>query len=180
MEAKAAIRRRVISERGSRSVADRDAAGAALAAALSGLVATSARVAAYVAVGTEPPTAGLLALRDDVLLPVLLPDGDLDWAVGGALRPAARGLLEPTGPRLGPDAIAGCDLVLVPAMAVDRTGNRLGRGGGSYDRALTRAHGLTVALLYDGETLEALTADPHDVPVQAVAAPSYGLRRLPW
>jgi 5-formyltetrahydrofolate cyclo-ligase len=101
-----------------------------------------------------------------VLLPVLLPDRDLNWATSD-------------GRLLGPDAIAGCDVVLVPALAVDRTGNRLGRGGGSYDRALRRARGLTIAVLYDGELAEALPAQPHDVAVGAVVMPTSGLRRLP-
>ncbi|MCA1711851.1 MAG: 5-formyltetrahydrofolate cyclo-ligase, partial [Actinobacteria bacterium] len=122
-----------------------------------------------------PGTTSLLALRDDVLLPVLLPDDDLDWAVGRDLRPGPRGLLEPVGPRLGVAAISSCDLVLVPALAVDVAGTRLGRGGGSYDRALRRATGRTIALLHDGELVERLPADPHDVPVTAAVTPSGGL-----
>jgi 5-formyltetrahydrofolate cyclo-ligase len=62
--------------------------------------------------------------------------------------------------------------VLVPALAVDDRGNRLGRGGGSYDRALARAAGLTIAVLYDGERVAALPTEPHDIPVQAVVSPS--------
>jgi 5-formyltetrahydrofolate cyclo-ligase len=69
--------------------------------------------------------------------------------------------------------------VLVPALAVDRHGNRLGRGGGSYDRALARATGLTVAVLYDGELVDLLPVEPHDVPVNAVVTPRSGLVRLP-
>jgi 5-formyltetrahydrofolate cyclo-ligase len=95
-----------------------------------------------------------------------------------ALRPAGRGLLEPTGPRLGPDAVRTCDVVVVPALAVDRDGHRLGRGGGSYDRALPGAQGLVVALLHDGELLDAVPTDPHDVAVHAVATPGLGLLRL--
>ncbi|MCW2572873.1 MAG: hypothetical protein JWO88_2931 [Frankiales bacterium] len=124
------------------------------------------RVAGYAALRSEPPTADALALCRTVLLPVLLPDRDLNWATSD-------------GRLLGPDAIAGCDVVLVPALAVDRTGNRLGRGGGSYDRALRRARGLTIAVLYDGELAEALPAQPHDVAVGAVVMPTSGLRRLP-
>ncbi len=96
----------------------------------------------------------------------------------GRLRTAARGLLEPAGPRLGPEALADCDLVLVPALAVDRAGRRLGRGGGSYDRALPRARGLVVAVLHDGELVEQLPAEPHDVAVRAVVTPSGGLMHL--
>ena len=102
-------------------------------------------VAAYVSVGREPGTRALLdALRARgvrVLLPVLLPDNDLDWAAyegPDALARAGRGLLEPAGPRLGPDAVTGADAVLLPGLAVDGGGMRLGRGGGSYDRVLAR------------------------------------------
>ncbi len=70
--------------------------------------------------------------------------------------------------------------MIVPALLVARDGTRLGRGGGSYDRALARATGLTVALLHDGELVDALPAEPHDVAVQAAATPSLGVVRLPW
>lgn len=146
----------------------------------------AATVAAYVSLGTEPGTSwlldGLRAAGKRVVLPVLLPDGDLDWAAydGPASLVAARfGLLEPTGRRLGVDAVATADVVLVPAMAVSPTGMRLGRGGGSYDRALGRVPvgTFTCALLYDGETDLAVPVEPHDRGVVAVATPS-GIRRL--
>jgi 5-formyltetrahydrofolate cyclo-ligase len=59
----------------------------------------------------------------------------------------------------------------VPALAVDRTGRRLGRGGGSYDRALGRVPvGTPVcALLHDGEILDVVPSEPHDRLVSAVA-----------
>ncbi|MBM0260688.1 5-formyltetrahydrofolate cyclo-ligase, partial [Micromonospora sp. 4G55] len=84
------------------------------------------------------------------------------------------------GPRLGRAAIGEAELVVVPALAVDHRGLRLGRGGGSYDRALARVPGrvLIVALLHDGELVEALPAQPHDRPVHAVITPSGGLRTL--
>lgn len=141
----------------------------------------AATVAAYVAIGSEPGTSWLLdALHGAgvrVLLPVLLPDGDLDWATytGNASLEAARlGLLEPTGARLGIDAVAVADAVLVPGLAVSPTGMRLGRGGGSYDRALGRVPvgTFTCALLYDDETDRDVPAEPHDRAVSAVATPS--------
>jgi 5-formyltetrahydrofolate cyclo-ligase len=140
--------------------------------------------AAYVPVGTEPGGPGLvdaLASVTRVLLPVLLPDGDLDWAAyEGTLRRSARGLLEPPGTPLGTSAVAQCALIVVPALAVSRSGIRLGRGGGSYDRALARAgSAFKVALLHDGELLDAVPAEPHDQRVDAVVTPAGGLTTIP-
>jgi 5-formyltetrahydrofolate cyclo-ligase len=141
-------------------------------------------VAAYVPVGTEPgstePGGTDLpeALRRgglEVLLPVLEPDGDLDWAVyDGRLERAARGLRQPPGPRQGRDAVARADAVIVPAVAVDRQGVRLGRGGGSYDRALARlTPGVTgTVLLYDGELVDVLPSEAHDRAVGTVITPT--------
>jgi 5-formyltetrahydrofolate cyclo-ligase len=71
--------------------------------------------------------------------------------------------------------------VLVPALAVDRAGNRLGRGGGSFDRALARVGPLIplIALLYDDELVDRLPVEPHDVPVRAVVRPTHGVTPLP-
>ena len=179
MSAKSALRADVVRQRSLLRVDQREAAGRAIATAVADLLGAARRVAAYAAVGSEPQTASLLAARPDVLLPVLLPTGDLDWATGaGDLRTSPRGLLEPGGRRLGPDAIADCDLVLVPALAVDAAGNRLGRGGGSYDRALRRTTGLTIAVLYDEEVVDSVPTEAHDVPVAGVVTPSYGLLRF--
>ncbi|MEV0406403.1 5-formyltetrahydrofolate cyclo-ligase [Actinoallomurus sp. NPDC050550] len=144
-------------------------------------------VAAYVSVGTEPATQSLLfALWKRgtyVLVPRLLPDGDLDWASyegPESLEPGRFGLLEPTEPVRGPEAIRSADLVIVPALAVSSTGARLGRGGGSYDRALARVAEsiLTIAPVYDTELVDVLPAEPHDRPVRAAVTPSGGLVRF--
>src|SRR4051812_48250433 len=172
MQAKAALRAAVLSRRAALTDLARTAAAEAIAAALHDVLSDARRVAAYAAIGTEPSLSAALTVCREVLLPVLLPDGDLDWATGPDVRSTARGLLEPTAPRLGPDAIATCGVVLVPALAVDGDGNRLGRGGGSYDRALGRATGLTIAVLYDGEQVESVPSEPHDVRVKAVVTPA--------
>ena len=150
------------------------------------------RMSAYVPVGREPggnflPDVLLATLTPGarLLLPVLRPDLDLDWGVyggPGSLIVAGRGMREPAGERLGPNAIGEADLVVVPALAVDHRGVRLGRGGGSYDRALARvgAGVLTVALLHDGELVTRLPAQEHDRPVRAVITPSGGLRVLAY
>ena len=167
-----------------RSRTDLVNADAGVRATLAALATGLGTVAAYVPLRLEPggpelPDA-LAAVCSRLLLPVVRPDLDLDWAqYTGALVRAGFGLREPAGPRLGPAAIASAELVVVPALAVDRKGVRLGRGGGSYDRALARvpAGTLVVAALYDGELVDVLPADPHDVRVNAVAMPS-GLTRL--
>lgn len=107
---------------------------------------TARTVAAYWPLGTEPDTKPLLdALLErgaEVLLPVLMADRDLDWArYEGGEAPLARGssgTWQPSGATLGPEAVLRAQVVVVPGLAVTRKGVRLGRGGGSYDRVLTR------------------------------------------
>ncbi|WP_393081915.1 5-formyltetrahydrofolate cyclo-ligase [Streptomyces sp. LN704] len=150
-------------------------------------------VAAYVSVGSEPGTLALLdalhARGVRVLLPVLMADNDLDWgayAGEGSLTRVQHGgrmaLLEPAGERLGPESVQEADAVLLPGLAVDRHGQRLGRGGGSYDRVLARLERAgtdpaLVVLLYDTEVVEDVPREPHDRPVHAVVTPS-GVRRF--
>lgn len=151
-------------------------------------VATAGTVAAYYSTGTEPDTHGLIFALwkrgSYVVLPVLLPDGDLDWASyegPDSLAPGPHGLLQPVEPVRGAGTVARADIVLVPALAVDVFGHRLGRGGGSYDRALARvgAQVPKIALLYDSELLPSVPVVAHDQLVSAVARPGHGITRLP-
>ncbi|MBO0651844.1 5-formyltetrahydrofolate cyclo-ligase [Streptomyces triculaminicus] len=188
---KSGLRRSLLAVRSGLTSDDIAAAEAALARRALELpeLAGARTVAAYVSVGSEPGTRALLdALRARgvrVLLPVLLPDNDLDWApYRGADRlvRASKGLLEPDGERLGPDAVTGADAVLLPGLAVDDRGLRLGRGGGSYDRVLARleragADPARVVLLYDDEVVARVPEEPHDHPVHAVVTPG-GVRRF--
>jgi len=175
-----ARRRRPLTEVGEAARAIADHLGAAPE------VRRAATVAAYVSVGTEPGTTVLLdllvAAGKRVIVPVLLADNDLDWSAydgPASLAPARRGLLEPVGPPLGVDAVATADVVLVPGLAASADGLRLGRGGGSYDRALARVPlgTFTCVLLYDDELLPAVPAEPHDRPVAAAATPG-GIHRF--
>ncbi|MFE0604087.1 5-formyltetrahydrofolate cyclo-ligase [Streptomyces sp. NPDC058892] len=193
--AKSELRRELLAARRALTPEARRTAAAALAVTALQLpeLATARTVAAYVSVGGEPGTRALLdALRaagKRVLLPLLLPDNDLDWAayegpgsLVEAAHPGKMRLLEPSGPALGPDAVTEADAVLLPGLAVDGRGMRLGRGGGSYDRVLGRleragAHPALVVLLYDDEVVARVPEEPHDHPVQAVATPS-GVRRF--
>jgi len=189
-ERKSMLRKDLLAARIRLSVSERRAAGRALRDAVLGLPETgmAGTVAAYISVGTEPETTGLVFALwkrgSYVVLPVLLPDLDLDWASyegPDSLEPGPHGLLQPAEPRRGASAIASADLVIVPALAADRAGNRLGRGGGCYDRALARVGSSvpTVALLYDHELLDEVPAGPLDQRIRAVAQPTRGITRLP-
>jgi 5-formyltetrahydrofolate cyclo-ligase len=170
--------------------ADREAAGRAIRDHVLSLpeVAAAGTIAAYYSVGTEPATRSLayaLWKRGSyVVLPLLLPDGDLDWASyegPDSLTPGPRGLLQPGEPPRGIEMVSRADIVLVPAMAVDGAGYRLGRGGGSYDRALGRVGEQVpvIALLYDAELVAEVPTAGHDQGVRAVARPAHGITRLP-
>jgi 5-formyltetrahydrofolate cyclo-ligase len=169
----------VLSARRSLPQRVRAEADAAIRSALAAVVAAVGPeiVCAYLPMAGEPGGAQLPDLPgvSRVLLPVLRPDLDIDWAAYPApLVPGRYGLTEPDGPRLGVDAIAGADLVVAPGVAVSTDGVRLGRGGGSYDRALARVSpsALVVVPLYDGELVDRLPAEAHDRPVDAVVTPS--------
>jgi 5-formyltetrahydrofolate cyclo-ligase len=126
--------------------------------------------------GTEPLLTALSRRGTTVLLPLLQADFDLGWATyePGALASARFGISEPTGAPLGVDAISGASVVICPALAGDAQGHRLGRGGGSYDRVLSRVDRsvLRVMLLYDDEVLDAVPTDDHDERVHLIVTPS--------
>jgi 5-formyltetrahydrofolate cyclo-ligase len=194
--AKTALRDRLVTSRNRRSLTDVGDAATAIAGHLLSLpeVRRAASVAAYVGVGREPGTGllldALLAAGKRVILPLTIgsltgPDADgldLDWAtyVGSeSLAQARFGLLEPTTPALGVDAIATPEVVLVPGLAVSWRGMRLGKGAGCYDRALGRVPvgTFTCVALYDDEVGVEVPVEGHDRPVTAAVSPS-GVTRL--
>jgi len=132
------------------------------------------RVAAFESLPTEPPTHRLVqrlaSVGHEVVMPVMLPGRVLDWRVAGTSTP------------LGLKAIHESEVVLLPGLAADSDGNRLGQGGGSYDRALGRRRpdALLVVLLNDGELLASgeIPVEDHDVRVHVAVTPSGGSVRL--
>jgi 5-formyltetrahydrofolate cyclo-ligase len=183
---KASLRARLLAARARLSAEQRAEAARAIRDTLLSRpeVQMAGTIAAYYSVGAEPDTRGLVYALwkrgSYVVLPVLRADGDLDWASyegPDSLVPGPRGLREPGEPPRGVGAVARADVVLVPALAVDQAGNRLGRGGGSYDRALARVGPLIplIALIYDDELVDHVPAEPHDVPVRAAVSPANGI-----
>jgi 5-formyltetrahydrofolate cyclo-ligase len=185
--AKDRLRRELITAR--RSVTE--AVHAAEATALSRHIvdlAAQGTVCAYVPVGSEPGSVAMLdALRRTgarVLLPLAVTGADgtplpLSW---GEYRPgelvAARfGLLEPAGSRLPAATLAEAAVVIVPALAVDRHGVRLGRGAGFYDRSLPLRDPAArlMAVVRDDELLDQVPAEPHDVRMTDALTPGRGV-----
>ena len=162
-----------------------------LSAQLELVVSSGSTVCAYVPVGTEPGSIEMLDLllmrSGRVLLPVARSTADdtplpLWWGEyrpGGLIR-GRWGLLEPPEPWLPESALAEASLVIVPALAVDLRGVRLGRGRGFYDRSLDcrNPQARLIAMVRDVEFVDELPADPHDVPMTHVITPRRGMITL--
>ncbi|QUR68717.1 5-formyltetrahydrofolate cyclo-ligase [Mycobacterium spongiae] len=189
---KAGLRAKLLAARG--GVADdvRVAEAEMLGRHLEHVVNGDSTVCAYVPVGTEPGSIDmlnvLLAQARRVLLPVARTTDDdvplpLRWGEyrSHALVPGRWGLLEPAMPHLPESAIAEASLVLVPALAVDRRGARLGRGAGFYDRSLAGRdpQARVVAIVRDQELIDELPSEPHDVAMSHALTPRRGLIALP-
>lgn len=174
-----------------------EAAGAALARHGAGWAHTltagvPATVCVYFGVGVEPPTLPLIKAlhnnRHSVLLPVCEPGRELAWVFwdpeAGFERSRFAPILEPAGERHGPDVAGTAAALFIPATAVDVRGNRIGQGGGYYDKFLghlaTAGKNIPLAaVIYDEELLSAgqIPEEDFDRPVPAILAPS-GFRAL--
>ena len=144
-------------------------------------------VAAYLSTGSEPGTlqliAWLAAHRIRVLLPVLssLPDGSRrtspTWAPyegPDALRIGPYSILEPTSEPVPSEQLPEAEVIICPGLAANREGDRLGRGGGWYDRALRHASSSAPVwvLLNADEVLETIPTHPWDRRVDAIVTPA--------
>jgi 5-formyltetrahydrofolate cyclo-ligase len=188
---KADVRAAVLQARRLTTPDQRRAESHALVGHLPALVRLGDTVGAYVPVGSEPGSPEMLdalaGLGARVLLPVALEDETgtplpLQWGEyrAGGLVDARFGLREPAPPWLGVEAIAAASVVLVPALAVDVTGVRLGRGAGFYDRSLSYAAPTArlVAVVRDDELVDWLPRAEHDVPMTDALTPGRGLVAL--
>lgn len=185
---KAALRRQLLAAR--RSVPDdiRAAEARALNHHVAGLVSSGDTVCAYAPGGAEPGSIELLDVLASragrVLLPVALTGADdtplaLRWGEyrPGRLVAGQFGMLQPGEPWLPPTALTDAGLVLVPALAVDRAGVRLGRGRGFYDRSLVHRNpqARLAAVVRDEELVDELPHEPHDVAMTHALTPGRGL-----
>jgi 5-formyltetrahydrofolate cyclo-ligase len=188
---KAVLREQLLAARG--RVADdvRAAEARMLNERLAPTVSSGSTVCAYVPVGTEPGSVAMLDIllgrSRRVLLPVARSTDDgtplpLRWAEyrPGELVRGRWGLLEPPEPWLPESALAEAEMVLVPALAVDRRGMRLGRGRGFYDRSLDgrNPQARLIAMVRDVEFVDELPAEQHDVPMTHVITPERGVVTL--
>jgi 5-formyltetrahydrofolate cyclo-ligase len=129
-------------------------------------------IASYVPMPSEPNVsefnAWVHALGKTLLLPRIEGD-DLVFA-SGELEASSLGILEPTGEA---QPISSAQLILLPALAVDKNGNRLGKGKGYYDRALRSVTGIPkYAVVFDSEVLEQIPSESHDVWVTGAVTPT--------
>ncbi len=189
--AKDVLRDAVVTRRGMRTGAERELDDAARFGHLRDLLGEAAGpdlvVAAYLSVDPEPSTLGIVEWLHRRHVRVLLPlvgrtaDGARrpgpDWAVyrgTDRLRLALRGIPEPTTPALGPGALAEAELVLCPGLAGTRRGERLGTGGGWYDRALEYAgpEAISCLLLNEDEVMPTLPIQPWDREMDLLVVPS--------
>ena len=190
-ETKAELRAGILAARRALTAEVHTAEADALRKGLPALARPGDTVCAYVPVGSEPGSTAMLdalvSAGAIVLLPIAREDAagtplPLRWGEyrDGGLVAARYGLLEPAPPWQPPEAIGAAALVVVPALAVDRSGTRLGRGAGFYDRSLPMAdrRARLVAMVRDDEVLDALPGEPHDVPMTHALTPGRGLIAL--
>lgn len=137
-------------------------------------------IASYLSYDFEPSTIDInkkiLASGANLFLPRMLKNKDLEWVPWSGqndqLKKVGK-LLEPIGEAVN----VTLDAIIVPALHIDRSGNRLGQGGGSYDRALALTSAWKIALVHPGEiTSELLPTDSFDQKVNAAATPTMLVR----
>jgi 5-formyltetrahydrofolate cyclo-ligase len=139
-------------------------------------------IASYISYGYEPETsdinAAIIASGKTLLLPRTLQNKDLEWVRwDGSTQSLKKNgkVLEPNGAAINSES--AIELVIVPALVVDHEGNRMGQGGGSYDRALARISAWKLALVGAHEiTNTPLPTESHDQKVDAAATPGLIVR----
>jgi 5-formyltetrahydrofolate cyclo-ligase len=186
--AKREVRRRVLAARDATDPADRERAAAAIADRMLALpeVVAATTVLAFSSFGSELSTMPLIEalVGRGVLIGLPVIDGDemvsRSWRPGEPTTETWFGALEPAGgDAIDPSAF---DVIVTPAVAVDRAGRRVGYGGGFYDRFLprTRADAVRVAVVLPEQLVqEDVPAGAFDLRVHAIVTPEEVIRCAP-
>jgi 5-formyltetrahydrofolate cyclo-ligase len=166
MSSKASLRAELTLLRKSRTVSPTEAAQfAKLTTSL--LANTMHDIAVYHATSIEPATSLLiseLSKTRNVYLPKVT-GNDLVWVKNPVeFSKGAFNISEPVGKELTFENCPEIKALILPALAADKNGLRLGKGGGYYDRLLSKIDPgiLKIALLFDHEILDEVPAEPHD------------------
>lgn len=182
-EGKRELRARIRAARRARDTREHSLAETAIAERVTKRLGLVSEVCCYLSMETEPGTDALIArlVRDGVRVHVPRVSGTAmqwcEYAPGDGLRESDLGIREPIGEGVA-RVPAGADAVILPALAADALGNRLGQGGGFYDRALgsipSQVEGgpLCIALVFDDEVLPLLPLESHDLRVDVVVTPT--------
>jgi 5-formyltetrahydrofolate cyclo-ligase len=177
-EAKSRLRTKVLTKRSHALASDTASEiGSQLVSLCSQLGARS--VGIYLSFGTEPVTdvfvIGAKAAGITLFAPRTGPESTMEFArLEGATESSELGFLQPIGEVIEPDQL---DLIIAPALSVDTSGNRLGRGGGFFDRYLEQFEGPVAAVIYEHELVSELPSESHDRPVQYAITPT-GIQAL--
>jgi len=182
MQSKSELRNAMSEFRKAIAQDDQRQAAQALAATLAGVFAPRRRrtIGLYAALGGELSLDVVMRDLDAAGHHIALPRVDKNarlpamsfhlWHIGAPLRTGAFGIAEPSGDQITPE------LILVPLLAFDRTGMRLGRGGGFYDRYLEQARQTrdicAIGVGFDAQEVEKCPTESHDQPLDAIVTPS--------
>lgn len=173
--AKAALRKQLRQQRASHKAGHAEIAN--LCSNLIEAVGDARVIAAYLPIADEPDIRAfinhLLADGRRVLLPRVVGD-DLQWVdFDGSTSEGELGFAEANGPAAD---LSDASFIIAPALAVDKTGMRIGKGRGYYDRALASVTAVVVAVVFDDEFIDEIKHEPHDRHVAGVITPS----RIIW
>jgi 5-formyltetrahydrofolate cyclo-ligase len=178
-EAKAALRKQVLSKRSNDQAAELAESFGKRLLQLS-LELEAKTVGVYLSFGSEPATDTFVVLAKSngiqLAAPRTGPESSMEFGLlEGPSSSSPLGFLQPVGDVIEPGEL---DLIIAPALSIDRGGNRLGRGGGFFDRYLDEYEGTVAAVVYDSEFVSELPVESHDKPVQYVITESQ-IQKLP-
>ncbi len=183
--ARQALRAKLVAERRALPAADQRSAALAVAESVAAVVSTVSAgspgvVAGYIAHrGEISPALGLDRLRSagwQLVLPVCGIGGHMEfcpWTPGEPLKENRYGIGEPVS---NPVGLCDIDVVIVPGVGFDRSGNRIGHGVGFYDRFFDRCaqqlhHPYRLGVAYEFQIVDLPEPEPWDIPVQTVVSP---------